>query len=44
MKKISVAIVLTVLFGKILPLVAVFLIVAGIVIIFAEAVREGKKL
>ena len=44
MKKITLAVLCTVLFGKILPLLAVFLIVVGIVVIFAEAVKEGKKL
>ena len=44
MKKISVAVLLTLIFGKILPLLAVFLLVAGIVVIFAEAVKEGKNL
>jgi len=44
MKKILLALLCTVLFGKFLPLLAVFLILAGIVVIFAEAVKEGKIL
>ena len=42
--KIILGLVLTVLFGKAIPLVAVFLLIGGMVIIFAEAIKEGKQI
>ena len=44
MKKVTIAVIATVLFGKMIPLLAVALVIVGIVIIFAEAIKEGKKL
>ena len=44
MKKIVLAVLLTVLFGKIIPLIAVFLLIAGACLILAKAVKEGKQL
>ena len=42
--KVVVALILTVLFGKAIPLLAVFLLIGGIAVIIGEAVKEGKEL
>ena len=42
--KIIAGLVLTVLFGKAIPLVAVFLLIGAVVIIFADAIKEGKQI
>ena len=42
MKKIGLAVVVTLLFGKMIPLLAVALIIVGGAVILAQAIKEGK--
>lgn len=43
MKKICLAVLGTLLFGKALPLLAVMLLIVGLVLIIRAAIREGRQ-
>ena len=44
MKKIAIGMVLTLIFGKLIPVILLALIVFGLAVIIDAAVKEGKQL
>lgn len=43
MKKLTLALIATILFGKLFPIILLALVLVGVVVIFKTAAEEGKQ-